>query len=409
VTNRDGDQTARIGLAKLQKTIINLLLAELGVHQSEFGFPFSFHEVPYLNANLELQERGVIRNLILSGWCRATVGDVEAALKHTRVRHFNLSISTSDQMMRSKFRSRFSRDEMLRMVADSVDAAKQGGALSVGVNAEDASRTEIEFLVEFAGVAREHGADRVRYCDTLGADDPFSIYDRINRLAHGGGLPVEAHCHNDLGMAVATSLAGALGCVDAGYDAYINTTVNGVGERAGNADLLSCILAIRHGPSARSRELLDARLDLTKAWRLAKYAATAFGIPIPLNQVGVGANAFAHESGIHADGALKDRRNYELYDFEELGRGEAESVETGREILTGTHGGVAGLTHVLETKLGVEDPPADRVRQVLHVVQLATLSTQAPLTIEELKLIWEHPDLAEKLATLPEPPQASRS
>jgi homocitrate synthase NifV len=407
VTNRDGDQTARIGLAKLQKTIVNQLLGELGVHQSEFGFPFSFHEIPYLNANLQLQDRGAIRGVILSGWCRAVVGDVQIAQKHTRVRHFNLSISTSDQMLQSKFRSRLSRQEVLKMMADTVDAAKQGGALSVGVNAEDASRTSLEFLIEFAGVAKRHGADRVRYCDTLGCDDPFSIYDRLQRLAKGGGLPVEVHCHNDLGLAVATSLGGALGCLDAGYDAYINTTVNGIGERAGNADLLSCLLAIRHSPSAKDRELLDGRLDLTKAWRLARYTANAFGVPIPLNQVGVGANAFAHESGIHADGALKDRRNYELYDPEELGRGEPESLATGREILTGTHGGVAGLTHVLEAKLGVEDPPADRVRQVLHLVQLATLSTQAPLTVEELRLLWEHPDLCEALVTLPAPGQPS--
>ncbi len=403
VTNRDGDQTARIGLAKLQKTVINVLLGELGVDQSEFGFPFSFHEIPYLNANLELQQRGGLRNLALSGWCRAIVADVAVALERTRVRHFNLSISTSDQMLRSKFRARYSRAEVLRTMAEAVDAAKQGGALSVGVNAEDASRTELEYLIEFAGTARAHGADRVRYCDTLGCDDPFSIYDRIHKVAKGGGLPVEAHCHNDLGMAEATSVAGALGCIDAGYDAYINTTVNGIGERAGNADLLSCILTIRHAPSTQGRDLLSPRIDLTKAWRLATYTAGAFGVPIPLNQVGVGGNAFAHESGIHADGALKDRRNYELYDCDELGRGEPEAVETGREILTGTHGGAAGLAHVLETKLGVEDLPAERLRETLQLVQLASLTTQAPLTIEELRLIWEYPDVARELVTLAPP------
>jgi homocitrate synthase NifV len=403
VTNRDGDQTARIGLAKLQKTVINQLLGELGVHQSEFGFPFSFHEIPYLNANLELQERGAIRHLILEGWCRAIVADVQLALEHTRVRHFNLSISTSDQMLQSKFRARYSRAEVLKMMTEAVDAAKQGGALTVGVNAEDASRTAVDFLVEFAGAAKAHGADRVRYCDTLGCDDPFSIYDRIHRLAQGGGLPVEAHCHNDLGMAVAASIAGALGCLDAGYDAYINTTVNGIGERAGNADLLSCLLTLRHAPSTQGRDLVDPRTDLTKAWRLATYTAQAFGVPIPLNQVGVGGNAFAHESGIHADGALKDRRNYELYDCDELGRGEPEAVETGREILTGTHGGAAGLAHVLETRLGVEDPPAERLRETLQLVQLASLTTQAPLTLEELRLLWEHPGVARKLVTLTVP------
>jgi len=403
VTNRDGDQTARIGLAKLQKTVVNLLLGELGIHQSEYGFPFSFHEVPYLNANLELQERGAIRNIILEGWCRAIVGDVEAALRDTKVRHFNLSISTSDQMIQNKFRGRYSRADVTRMMTEAVDAAKQGGALTVGVNAEDASRTEMEYLVEFAGAAKTAGADRVRYCDTLGCDDPFSMYDRMNRLAKAAGLPLEVHCHNDLGMGVATSIGGALGTIDAGYDAYINTTVNGVGERAGNADLLSCILAIRHSPSCRGRELLSPRMDLTKAWRLATYTANAFRVPIPLNQVGVGANAFAHESGIHADGALKDRRNYELYDLEELGRGDPSCEPTGREILTGTHGGAAGLAHVLEQELGVENPQEERLRETLQLVQLATLSTQDTLPPEELRIIWEHPDLARQIVALPSP------
>ena len=399
VTNRDGDQTARIGLAKLQKTVVNMLLSELGIHQSEFGFPFSFHEVPYLNANLDLQDRGAIGNMVLEGWCRAIVGDVESAFANTRVRHFNLSISTSDQMIQNKFSSDLKRADIVRMMTEAVTAAKQGGALTVGVNAEDASRTDVEFLVEFAGAAKQAGADRVRYCDTLGCDDPFSIFDRMNRIAKGAGLPLEPHCHNDLGMAEATSVAGALGVIEAGYDAYINTTVNGVGERAGNADLLSCILAIRHSPSCRGRDLLSPRLNLTKAWRLATYTAAAFRVPIPINQVGVGQNAFAHESGIHADGALKDRRNYELYELEELGRGEAETLPTGREILTGVHGGASGLAHVLENVLGVEDPEPDRLREALKLVQMATLSTQAPLEPEELKLIWNHPSVIENLLT----------
>ena len=404
VTNRDGDQMARVGLAKLEKTVINLLLGQLGIHQSEFGFPFSFHEVPYLNANIELQDRGAIRNLVLEGWCRAIVADVEATLEHTKVRHFNLSISTSDQMIQSKFRGRYSHADILRMMSEAVDAAKQGGALSIGVNAEDASRTAMEFLIDFAGTAKEHGADRIRYCDTLGCDDPFSIYDRVNRLAKGAGLPIESHCHNDLGMGVATSVAAALGSIEAGYDAYINTTVNGVGERAGNADLVSCILAMRHSPSVAGRDLLSQRIDLAKVWRLANYTSLAFGMPLPLNQVAVGGNAFAHESGIHADGALKDRRNYELYEFEELGRGEPEVVETGREILTGTHGGAAGLADVLKRKLGIEDPEPEKLRRTLQVVQAASLATQRMLTVEELRLAWEHPDIVLQLCTLPPPP-----
>ena len=108
------------------------------------------------------------------------------------------------------------------------------------------SRTDIGYLIEFAGAGKAAGASRFRYCDTLGHDDPQSIAERIGKIAVETQMPIELHCHNDLGLAVANSCAGAVACCEAGQDAYINTTVNGIGERAGNADLVSCALALRH-------------------------------------------------------------------------------------------------------------------------------------------------------------------
>src|SRR3989338_8527988 len=201
----------------------------------------------------------------------------------------------------------------------------------------------MQYLIKFAKAARDHGADRFRYCDTLGYDDPFTIYKRIKILAEEVGLPIERHCHNDLGMVIACSVAGAKAAIDGGVDAYINTTVNGMGERAGNADLVSVILAVKYSSGFRGKYILDEHVKLSHAWKIAKYAAYAFGVPIPINQPAVGANAFAHESGIHADGALKDRRNYELYDFEELGRGEPEIIDTGRHITAGEYSGIKGF------------------------------------------------------------------
>ncbi|WP_240808504.1 hypothetical protein [Actinomadura geliboluensis] len=133
-------------------------------------------------------------------------------------------------------------------------------------------------------------------------------------------MPVETHCHNDLGLAVANSVSGALGDLEAGQDVWINTCVNGIGGRSGNADLLSTILALRHGFGLRERGVeIGDPIDLSWARRFALWASYAFGQPLPYNQVGVGRNAFAHESGIHADGALKDHGNYELYDEVTLG------------------------------------------------------------------------------------------
>ena len=404
VTNRDGEQTARISLAKLQKTVINWLLDEMGVYQSEMGFPLSPHEWAYINANIELtqdvNDNGpLITRMQLSGWSRAVADDVRQAQARTNLKHFNLSISTSEQMLEWKFQGKFSRADIISMMVDSVTAAKEGGALSVGVNAEDASRTNTDFLVEFAQAGKEAGAERFRYCDTLGYEDPFCIAERIGLLARETGLAMEVHCHNDLGLAVANSVAGALAACEAGVDAFINTTVNGVGERAGNADLLSCILALKYSAQWGSNPYMAEGIDLSKSWQLANYVSQAFRVPLPINQAAVGANAFAHESGIHADGALKDRQNYELYDFEQLGRGEKEEMQTGRVITTGAHGGAAGLDYVYN-QLGLAFRDQEHLREVLRLVQYANLHTQAPLTSEELWLIYHYPEQVRQLLTL---------
>ncbi|MEK7812663.1 MAG: homocitrate synthase, partial [Candidatus Desantisbacteria bacterium] len=351
VTNRDGVQTSRLGLAKLQKTMLNLYFNEMGIYQSEFGFPVTHHEENYLNANVELAEMGVISPMILSGWCRAVTNDIDYTLNQTKVRHLNISMSTSVQMTKGKFGDRMvrspkddsSKPNLIDKMVGALKKAKDNGMETVGVNAEDASRTDMEFLMEFAQAAKENGADRIRYCDTLGYEDPFTSYERIYQLASVVQIPIEMHFHNDLGMAVACSVAGAKGAIDAGVDAYINVTINGMGERAGNADMAGVILALKYSSGfENTKYILDERVKLSDVWKVSTYASYAFGVPIPINQVGVGANAFAHESGIHADGALKDRRNYELYDFEELGRGEPEVIETGRQITAGEYSGIKG-------------------------------------------------------------------
>lgn len=399
VTNRDGVQTSRLGLAKLEKTMLNLYLNEMGVHQSEFGFPVTRHETNYLNANLELAKMGVLKPMILSGWVRAIVGDVEKAAKMTKVEHLNLSISTSEQMLYHKFKGKLSKEDIIKEMTDAVDLAKAKGIKTVGVNAEDASRSDMNFLIKFAQGAKEHGADRIRYCDTLGYDDPFTIYKRIRLLATEVNIPIELHCHNDLGMVVATSVAGAKAAIDGGVDAYINTTVNGMGERAGNADLVSVILAIKYSSGFKDKYILDPGVKLNCAWRIAKFASYAFGIPIPVNQAAVGANAFAHESGIHADGALKDRRNYELYDFEELGRGEPEIIDTGRMITAGEYSGIKGFRNVYD-KLEIKFKDEKEATKILELVRYANVHTQKPLTNDELRFIAKYPDIAKKIFTM---------
>jgi len=400
VTNRDGVQTSRLGLAKLQKTMINMYLNDMGIFQSEFGFPVTRHETNYLNANLELAKMGVLKPIVLSGWIRAIKEDVEKACKLTKVENLNISISTSDQMIGGKFQGKYTKEDVLKEMTEAVHAARKHGIKILGVNAEDASRTNLDYLIKFARAAKKAGADRIRYCDTLGYDDPFTIYERIKALAGEVKLPIELHCHNDLGMVVGVSVAGAKAAIDAGVDAYINTTVNGMGERAGNADLVSVILAIKYSSGFKGgRYILDERVKLSHAWKIAKYASYAFGVPIPINQPAVGANAFAHESGIHADGALKDRRNYELYDFEELGRGEPEIIDTGRQITAGEYSGIKGFRNVYD-KLEIKFKDDKDATNILDLVRYANVHTQKPLTEDELRFIAKYPEIARKIFTM---------
>ncbi len=400
VTNRDGVQTAKLGLSKLEKTLINIYLNEMGVFQSEFGFPTTRHESRYLQANLELAEMGVLKPIRLEGWLRAIVADVEAAFKRVPdIRHLNLSISTSDQMINGKFRGEKTRQDIIADMTEAVDAAWAHGAESVAVNAEDASRTGLDYLVKFGLAAKEHGASRLRYCDTLGYDNPFTIYETARALAEKVGIAIEIHCHGDLGMAVANSIAGAKGAIDGGQDAYINTTLNGIGERAGNADLVATILAATKSKGFAEKYPLAGSVDLSKAWRIARFASYAFDVPIPINQPGVGANAFAHESGIHADGVLKDPANYELYGYEELGRGEPEKVETGREIIAGEYSGISGFSHIMG-KMAVSFANREEADRVLELVRYANVEAHKPLVEDELLFIAEYPEIAKKLLTL---------
>jgi citrate (Re)-synthase len=393
VTDRDGVQTARTGLSKFGKTMVNVYLGRLGVAQSEIGFPFLFHEAPYVRAQTALAAAGAFGDLRLSGWCRAVVADVEKAAP-LGLRHYNLSISTSDYMIQNKFRGRLDRTAIIEEMTAAVRLAKAAGADTVGVNAEDGSRTGDAFLLEFAAAAKEAGADRVRYCDTIGGDTPDRIRERFAKLAAGVGLPIETHCHNDLGLAVANSVAGALGDLDAGQDAWINTCINGIGERAGNADLISTILALRHGFGLQERlggaDQIGDDLDLSWARRFALWASYALDQPLPVNQVGVGLNAFAHESGIHADGALKDHGNYELYDEKTLGPFPHDHhAALGRVVLTGEYGGRAGLRHVLDS-LGLSVAAEDE-DLVFQLVQLTNAMTSRPLTDDEIRLVVTYP------------------
>jgi homocitrate synthase NifV len=200
-------------------------------------------------------------------------------------------------------------------------------------------------------------------------------------------------------MAVGNSIAGARGAIDGGQDAYINTTINGIGERAGNADLVAVVLAMAKSKGFGEKYEFASRIKLSRAWRVANFASYAFDVPIPINQPGVGANAFAHASGIHADGVLKDPENYELYGYKELGRGTPQFVETGREIITGQYSGISGFSHVMG-KMSVSFRDKKEADEVLELVRYANVESHKPLVEDELLFIARYPAIARKLLTM---------
>ena len=155
VTNRDGVQTSRLGLAKLQKTIINLMLDNMGITQSEFGFPTTKHELNYLNGNLELVKRGAIKTTKLSGWMRGIASDVEDSFKNVpNLQYVNLSQSTSEQMINGKYLGKKTPDDIIKMTKEAVECAVDKGAKIIGVNAEDASRSNLDYLIKYASEAK---------------------------------------------------------------------------------------------------------------------------------------------------------------------------------------------------------------------------------------------------------------
>jgi len=311
-TLRDGEQTAGVVFANSEKVRIAQLLAEIGVPQIEVGIPAMGGDE--LEAIKEIVALDLPASIL--AWNRAVISDIEASLQ-TGAQAVAISISASDIHIEHKLHR--DRAWVLESVKRSVDFAKSHG-LYVSLNAEDASRADPEFLLEFARAGRECGADRLRYCDTLGILEPFQTYERIKAIISETGLAVEMHTHNDFGLATANALAG----VQAGAS-FVNVTVNGLGERAGNAALEEVAMALQYIMG------MPLGLDTSRFRELSEYVARASGRPLPVCKAIVGDNIFAHESGIHADGVLKDPRNYEAF--------APEAVGQTRQLVIGKHSG----------------------------------------------------------------------
>jgi homocitrate synthase NifV len=259
------------------------------------------------------------------------------------------------------------REDVLERMVKATEFAKREG-MYISVNAEDASRSDMDFLMEFAREAKRAGADRLRYCDTVGILDPFVTYDKIKALIEKVGIDVEMHTHDDFGMATANALAG----VKAGAT-HVGVTVNGLGERAGNAALEEVVMALKH--------LLDTDLSFAteRFVEVSEYVARASGRRIPPWKSIVGSNMFAHESGIHADGALKNPRTYEAFSPEDVG------LE--RQLVIGKHSGTASIKAKFRNEYGKEMSDED-ASEMLKRVRALAVDMKRSLFDKELAYIY---------------------
>ncbi|MBI2354787.1 MAG: homocitrate synthase [Deltaproteobacteria bacterium] len=316
-TLRDGEQTAGVVFSRRDKIAIARMLDAIGVQELECGIPaMGKEEQEGIKALVDL---GLNARLIT--WNRALIPDIRASID-CGVQAVDISLSVSDIMIRNKIRK--SREWVKEQLRTALGFAKDKG-LYVSVGGEDASRADIPFLVELMQITWAMGGDRFRFCDTLGILDPFTMYEKVAALRRAvPELPVEVHTHNDLGMATANAIAG----IRAGAT-FVNTTVNGLGERAGNAALEEVVMGLKHASG------IDTGIDTHRFRELSLFVAKASHRPLPAWKAVVGERVFAHESGLHADGVLKDPRNYEGFDPAEVG--------LTRQIVVGKHSGASGL------------------------------------------------------------------
>jgi len=315
-TLRDGEQTAGVVFSLEEKKRIAKLLDETGVGELECGIPaMGREEQASIKALVDL---GL--NARLLTWNRAVVSDIQASID-SGVRAVDISLSVSDIHIERKLCK--NRNWVKEQLKVALGFAKDHD-LYVSIGGEDASRADLDFLVELMEIARDQGADRFRFCDTLGILDPFTTYDKVLYLAERVDLDLEVHTHNDLGMATANAIAG----IRAGAR-FVNTTVNGLGERAGNAALEEVVMALKHACH------VAVPIDTGRFVELSKLVGQASCRPVPEWKAIVGEKVFSHESGLHADGVLKYPGNYEGYDPAEVG--------LSRHMVIGKHSGRHGL------------------------------------------------------------------
>lgn len=325
-TLRDGEQTPGVCLRTPEKVKIARLLDKLKIHQIEAGFPVVSNEEKR-SIKAIVKEDLDAEILVLS---RTKKEDIDTAID-CDVDGIITFMGTSDLHLKHKLK--MSREEILNVCMSSIEHAKEHG-LFVAFSAEDATRTDLDFLKKLYKKAEDYGADRVHIADTVGAISPQAMTYLVKELRSHLKTGIALHCHNDFGMALSNSIAGLL----AGANA-VSTTINGIGERAGNTSLEELIMALKLIYN------VDLDFNIKKFYELSKLVEELTNMKIPDNKPIVGRNVFRHESGIHVDAVLEEPLTYEPFLPELIGHQ--------RRIVLGKHSGCRAVRAKL-TECGIE-------------------------------------------------------
>ncbi len=333
-TLRDGEQSPGASMNVEEKLMVARQLEKLGVDVIEAGFPIA-SEGDFAGVKLVADE---IRGCQVAGLARANRTDIDRAWEALRAGadpRIHTFIATSPIHM--KYKLQMEPDAVLEQAVEAVKYAA-GLTSNIEFSAEDATRSEIDFLVRIFTAVIEAGARTINIPDTVGYTVPKEYYSMIEeirrRLPHGGdGVIISVHCHNDLGLATANSIAA----IEAGAR-QVECTINGIGERAGNASLEELVMAMRTRPDSFN---CTTGIVTTQIYPASRLVSQVTGIRVQPNKAIVGANAFAHESGIHQDGVLKNKLTYEIMTPESVGL-------TQNSLVMGKHSG----RHAFQEKIG---------------------------------------------------------